>query len=96
MCEKTKRESYLIDAPISNSHNVHITIITKLQKYTYWKEELTIIWQLNAVRLVHLVLSKLELFPKTTWELEAAQSLPWSMYIVMQKACCTVGKFLEE
>jgi len=58
MCDKTKIESYLIDAPFSNGHNVHITIITKLQQYTYWKEELIIIWELNAVRIVPLVLTK--------------------------------------
>jgi hypothetical protein len=36
----------------------------KLQKYTYWKEELIIIWQLNAVRIVPLVLSETGIIPQ--------------------------------
>lgn len=53
MCDKTKKKkkgSYLIDASNANSHSLQLTIIMKLQKYTYWKEEPMIIWQLNAVR----------------------------------------------
>jgi len=62
--KEKKKESYLTDAPISISHRLHITIIMKFQKYTYWKEELIIILQLNAVRIVPLVLSKTRIIPQ--------------------------------
>jgi len=65
MCDKTKKESYLMDAPVSKSHSLHITVTMKLRKYTHWEEELIIIiWQLNAARIVPLVLSKTGIIPQ--------------------------------
>ena len=39
--DKTIKETYLIDATILNSHNLHSTITENLQKYTEVKQELT-------------------------------------------------------
>jgi hypothetical protein len=69
MIGKTIKEAYLIDTTIPNSHNLHSTITEKLQKYVDLKDELTRIWQLNAVYIVH---------PQR--QLETAQPEPWPTY----------------
>jgi hypothetical protein len=58
MLDKTIKEAYLIDAAIPNSHNLYSTITEKLQKYAELKEELTGIWQLNAVYPIRVIKSR--------------------------------------
>jgi len=56
MLDRSIIEEYLIDVVIPNSR-FYNTIIEKLKKYTDLKEELTRIWQLNAVYIEPLVAS---------------------------------------
>ena len=56
MLHKTAKEAHSVDAAIPNSHNLHSTIIERLQQYTDWKGELTRIQQLKTAQ-VPLVLS---------------------------------------
>jgi hypothetical protein len=55
--KKLIKPAYLIHVAIPNSYNIYSTITEKLQTYTDIKEELTRIWELNAVYTVPLVLS---------------------------------------
>jgi hypothetical protein len=57
MLDTTIKESYLTDVAIRTSHNLYSTITKKLPKYTDLKEEITRMWQLNAVCVVPLELS---------------------------------------
>jgi hypothetical protein len=50
---------FLLLIIITNSHNLYSTITEKLQKYTDLKDELTRIWEMNAVYMIPLVLSKM-------------------------------------
>jgi hypothetical protein len=68
MLDKTVKEAHSIDAAIPNSHSLHCTITEKLQKYTDLKEELTSIWQLNAIYEVPLLLSARGVIPNKLHE----------------------------
>ena len=71
----------MIDIAISNSHNLHITIIEKLHKRTDPKQELTKLWQLYVVYIVPLLLSTMGGCPnKITRQLDTADSALWSIY----------------
>ena len=81
--DKTIKEAYLIDVAIPNSHNLHNTIIEKLQKYIDLKEELIRIWQLKTAYIIPLVLSTTGIIPNESLKL---LNLRPALYIVTQKA----------
>jgi len=53
-----------MDVAIPNRHDGYNTITEKLQEYTDLKEELTRIWQPNAVCTVSLVLATSGIIPQ--------------------------------
>jgi hypothetical protein len=57
MLNKTIKEAYFTDVRIPNSRNLCSTITKKLQEYTNLREELTKIWQLNALYSTIILLS---------------------------------------
>jgi hypothetical protein len=66
------KETYLLHAAIPYSHTPSTAPL--YQKYTDLKEDLTRIWQLNAVCVVPLGLSTMDNIPETTPHFETAQS----------------------
>jgi hypothetical protein len=99
--EKTIKETYLTDVSIPNNHNLHITIIEKLQKYTNLKEQFIIIWQLKRAYIVQLVLSTTDIIPNLSHESLKLLNLRAALYITMKTAviiniCRRVRKFLAE
>jgi hypothetical protein len=53
----TIKETYFTDVANPSSHNLHSTMIEKLQKYADLKEQLTRMWQLKTAHIVPPVLS---------------------------------------
>jgi hypothetical protein len=84
--DKAIKDVYLIAVAIPHSHNLHSTIIKKLQKYTDLEEELTTIWQLKAAYTIPLVLSTPGIISnKLHISLKLLNCHP-ALYIIMQKA----------
>jgi hypothetical protein len=63
--DKTVTAAYSVDLAISNSHNLHSTVMKMLQIYTDFKEELIRTWQLKAAPLIAPVLSTAALSVKS-------------------------------
>jgi len=102
---RTIKEALLIHVAIPDSDDLHSAINKKLQKYTNLKEELTRIWQLNAVCTISLVLSTpVGYYYPTNKKLHNGfklLDLRLRLYILMQKAAklnarCIVKQFLAE
>jgi hypothetical protein len=84
----------------SCSDGLYSPIVKKLQKYTDLKEELTRIWQLNAICIVPLVLSTSIIPCQICNSLKLLHLYP-GLYIPTQKAvildiCCIIWSFLSE
>jgi hypothetical protein len=82
MLDRTIIEEYLIDVVIPNNH-FYNTITEKLQKYTDLKEELTRIWQLNAVYIEPLVASTMCITPNKIHNSMKLLYLCPDLYILM-------------
>jgi hypothetical protein len=86
MLDKTIKEACLINVAVRNSHSLYNAITEKLQTYTDLREELTRIWQLNAVHIVPLVLSTTGIIPDKLHDSLKLLNLRSGLYILMQKA----------
>jgi hypothetical protein len=86
--DKTIGEACLIDVAIPNSHNLHSTVIEKLQKYTYLKEELIRIWQLKMVlyNITSAVLPTTGIIPNKLHESLKLLNLHPAVYILLLEA----------
>jgi hypothetical protein len=81
----TMKAAYLIDVSIPNGHNLYSTVTKKLQKYTDLKEELTRIYQMNAVCVVPLLLTTMGIIPNKLYDTLNQLNLCPDLYTVMQK-----------
>ncbi|KAG6462064.1 hypothetical protein O3G_MSEX013040 [Manduca sexta] len=101
LIDKVKKEIYIIDIAVPNTHNIQKTITEKIHKYTELKEEVHRIWKMDRVYIVPLVLSSTGVIPKYLLHSLNVINLPENTYITMQKAailntCRIVRKFLQE
>jgi hypothetical protein len=87
---KIIKETYLIDAAIPNSHNLHSTITEKLQMYTDLKEDFTRIWKLTTAYIIclHNITSSIDngKYSKQITRKFKTAYLRSGLYITMQKA----------
>jgi len=77
----TIKKTYLIEATILDSQDLHITITKELQKYTDLKQERVRIWQLKEACVISSVLSATGIIPnKLRNSFKPAQFSPFSVH----------------
>lgn len=99
--DKTKRETYIIDIAVPNTHNITNTIQEKIRKYSDLKFEITRMWGMNKVYTVPIVISSTGIVPKNLLDNLKFLSLSPNILKYMQKAvilntCRIVRKFLQD
>ncbi|KAI5747578.1 hypothetical protein M8J77_016195 [Diaphorina citri] len=61
--DRNKKEAYIIDIAVPNTHNLMSTITEKRRKYTDLAEEVMNLWNMNKVTVIPIVLSASGVIP---------------------------------
>lgn len=99
--DRRKKEAYIIDIAIPNTHNLIATITEKKRKYTDLADEMKNLWNADKVTIVPIVLSATGVIPKELHRSLKTLALNNNLYKLMQKAVTLnttriVRKFLSQ
>jgi hypothetical protein len=100
MNKKKRKNIFLIDKVVPNTHDLAKTITDKQNKYQKLANEMCAMWKQNAVQVIPIVISSTGVIPKSLSQSLKRLNLHPNTYIQMQKSvilgtCSIVRKFLN-
>jgi hypothetical protein len=97
---KTKKNTFLIDITVPNTHNLAKTITEKQDKYRELANEISAMWKQNTVQAIPIAISSTGIIPKSLSQSLKRLNLHPNTYIQMQKSvilgtCSILRNFLN-
>jgi len=97
---KTKKNTFLIDIAVPNTHNLAKTVTDKQNKYQEKANEICAMWKQKAAQVILIVISSTEVIPKSLSQSLTRLNLHPNTYIQLQKSiilgtCSIVRNFLN-
>ena len=97
---KKKKNIFLIDIAVPNTHNLAETITDKQNKYQELANEICAMWKQKAAQMIPIVISSTAVIPKSLSQSLTRLNLHPNTYIQLQKSvilstCSIVRNFLN-
>jgi len=97
---KIKKNNFLIDIAVPNTHNLAKTITDKQNKYQEMANEICAMWKQKAAQVIPIVISSTGVIPKSLSQSLTRLNLHPNTYLQVQKSvilgtCSIVRNFLN-